>query len=45
MNFKELKMFCAKLTDAELKEKVILWREDEAITNIEVQQLQEDYCI
>ena len=45
MNWNELKDFCNKLSETELKEKVILWREDEAITDIIAEQLQEDHYI
>jgi len=45
MNWKELKEFCNSLDENQLENKVILWREDEAINNIEVEKLQEDHYI
>jgi len=45
MNWKELKDFCNKLPESFLKEKVIMWREDECINNIDARQLEEDYYI
>lgn len=45
MNWKELKAFCNALSESELNEKVILWRESEAITKIEAEQLEEDHYI
>ncbi len=45
MNWKELKEFCSKLSEEQLSKKVILWREDEAITNIDAIQLDEDHYI
>lgn len=43
MNWKELKDFCNNLPESELEKNVILWREDEAITDIDASQLEEDY--
>jgi len=43
MNFKELKDFCNSLTESELEKPVILWREDECITEITAEQLDEDH--
>lgn len=47
MNFRELKDFCNSLPESELDKKVILWREDaeDVITEIEAEQLEEDYYI
>lgn len=45
MNWKKLKDFCNNLPESELEKKVILWREDEAITNIETEQLDEDHYV
>lgn len=45
MNWKEMKDFCSKLTEEQLDQKVILWREDEAITKIECSQLEHDHYI
>ena len=42
MNWKELKDFCNSLPESELEKKVILWREEEAITKITAEQLEED---
>jgi hypothetical protein len=43
MNWKELKEFCNSLNETQLEKKVILWREDEAISNIYAEQLEEDH--
>ena len=43
MTWKELKEFCNSLPDNELTRKVILWREDEAVNNIDAVQLDEDF--
>lgn len=45
MTWKELKDFCNNLPESQLEKKVILWREDEAITDIEAIELDEDYYI
>lgn len=45
MNWNELKDFCNSLPKEELEKNVILWREDEAITKIEAEQLEEDHYI
>lgn len=45
MNWKELKEFVNALPELELSKKVILWREDEAVTKIEAEQLEEDHYI
>lgn len=42
MTWKELKEFCNSLDEKELSKKVILWREDEAITKITAETLHED---
>lgn len=45
MNWRQLKDFANSLPESELEKKVILWREDEAITEIEAEQLEEDHYI
>jgi len=45
MNWKQLKEFCNSLPENELNKKVILWREDEAISKIKAEQLEEDHYI
>ena len=45
MNWLELKEFCNSLPQEQLERKVILWREDEAITDIYAEQLTEDHYI
>lgn len=45
MTWNELKDFCASLNEKQLQKKVILWREDIAITNINAQNLEEDHYI
>lgn len=45
MNWKELKEFANTLDEKQLEQKVVLWREDEAITSIEAEQLHEDHYI
>jgi len=45
MNWKKLKEFCNSLDEKQLENEVILWREDEAISDIEPQKLEEDYYI
>ena len=45
MNWKQLKDFCNNLTDEQLNEKVLIWREEEIISAIEVVELEEDYYI
>lgn len=45
MNWKELKDFANSLDENQLEQKVILWREDEAITNIGAEQLHDDHYI
>ena len=39
INWSELKEFCNSLNEEQLKKKVVLWREDEAISNIGVMEL------
>jgi len=43
MNWKELKDFCNALSELELQKKVILWREEEAISDIYAEQLPENH--
>lgn len=45
MNWKELKDFCNKLPESELEKNVILWRECEAVTDIDAEQLNEDQYV
>lgn len=45
MNWKELKDFCNSLPESELEKNVMLWREEEAITDITAEQLDEDHYI
>jgi hypothetical protein len=45
MTWNELKKFCDSLPEDQLERKVILWREDEAINNIEAEHLSEDHYI
>jgi len=45
MNWKELKDFCNNLPDSELYKKVMLWREEDAITDVSAFQLEEDQYI
>lgn len=45
MNWKELKDFCNNLPESELEKNVILWREEEAITDISAEQLDEDQYV
>lgn len=45
MTWRDLKTFVNNLPESELAKKVILWREDEAITSIEAIQLEEDHYI
>lgn len=45
MNWLELKQFCNSLPEEELQKKVILWREDEAVTDINAIRLEEDHYI
>ena len=45
MNWKSLKEFCNSLDEKQLQKKVILWREEEAINDIEPEKLQEDHYI
>lgn len=42
MNWKSLRDFCNSLPESELDKNVILWREDEAITDITAEQLDQD---
>lgn len=43
MNWRQLKDFCNELTEEQLEKKVVIWREDEAISEIEPTLLVEDY--
>lgn len=43
MTWNELKEFCNSLPEEQLERKVILWREDEAINDIEPECLSEDH--
>lgn len=45
MNWKELKDFCNKLPDDKLKNKVVLWREEDCISDICAVRLPEDMYI
>jgi len=45
MNWKQLKDFCNNLSELELEKKVMLWRENEALTDISVEQLDEYHYI
>ena len=45
MIWKELKEFCNSLDESLLEHKVILWREDEALVDIDAEQLEEDHYI
>jgi hypothetical protein len=45
MNWKKLKEFANSLDEKQLENKVILWREDEAIIAIECEALPEDHYI
>lgn len=45
MNWRQLKEFANSLPEKELDKKVILWREEEAVTKIEAEQLEEDHYI
>lgn len=42
MTWKELKDFCNSLPESELEKNVVLWREEEAITDISASELEED---
>lgn len=45
MTWKELKDFCKELTEEQLEKKVIIWREEEVISNLQAETLEEDYYI
>ena len=45
MNWKELKGFCNGLTEEQLEQKVIMWREDEAVQEIKAMTLEQDHYI
>jgi len=43
MNWSDLKKFCNSLSEQQLENKVIMWREDEAINKIEAETLSENH--
>lgn len=43
MTWKELKEFCNSLDETKLEKKVILWREEDSISDIYAEVLDEDY--
>jgi len=45
MNWKQLKDFCNNLPESELEKNVILWQEENVITDIDARQLEQDYYI
>lgn len=45
MNWNKLKEFCNSLDEKQLQKKVILWREDESISEIEPIVINEDHYI
>lgn len=45
MTWHELKEFANSLSEEQLNKKIILWREDEAITRIDAEQLEEEHYI
>ena len=45
MTWKELKDFANALTGEQLDNKVILWREEEAISKIDAMQLEENHYV
>lgn len=45
MDWKQLKEFCNSLDEKQLKRKVVLWRENEAINDIEAMALEADHYI
>jgi len=45
MKWKKLKEFCNSLDELQLEKKVILWREEEAIINMDAEILADDYYI
>ena len=45
MNWKELKIFCDSLTKDQLENAVVIWREDECISDLEPLVLEEDYYL
>jgi len=45
MNWQELKDFANSLNEEQLKCKVVLWREDEAVTKIETSIIEDDQYI
>jgi hypothetical protein len=45
MTWKELKEFANSLDEKQLDKNVVLWREDEAVNDINAENLKEDYYI
>ena len=45
MKWKKLKEFCNNLPETELEKEVILWREDEAVSQIKAMCLKEDHYV
>jgi hypothetical protein len=45
MIWKDLKNFCNNLTEEQLEQKVLMWRETEVISDINAMKLCEDYYI
>jgi hypothetical protein len=45
MNWKQLKEFCNSLDEKQLDRKIVLWREDEAVNNVEAMTIEEDHYI
>ena len=45
MNWRELKDFCNSLSEEQLEKKVIIWREEETLTKIHPEILQENYYL
>lgn len=45
INWGELKDFCNSLPESELGNNVIMWRESEAIVDIDVSKLEEDHYV
>ena len=43
MTWNELKEFCNSLPEDQLNMNVVMWREEESISNIETDRLQEDH--
>ena len=45
MNWKELKDFCNSLPESELSKEVVVWQEEDAISSISAEQLEEDHYV